>query len=54
MERQKQIDINLNQNIVLVDPKISNQQKILELSVQIDKATNLEEIAALEKAISEI
>ena len=50
-ERQKQIDINLNQNPIPTDPKISNQQRILELSTQIDKATSLEEIARLEKAI---
>ena len=50
-ERQKQIDINLNQNTIKIDPKISNQQRILDLSAQIDKATSLEEIARLEKAI---
>ena len=53
-ERQKQIDINLNQNPITIDSKISNQQRILELSSQIDKATSLEEIARLEKAIVQI
>ena len=45
--------MNLNQNIE-IDDKAMKQKKIMELSKKIDQATNLEEIAALEKAIAHI